>query len=90
MGGAHRSFPHFAFLQFTVAQKCVDARGILLQLQAHRHAQRHGKSLAKRARAGFDPGQVEDMRMALEWASELAQIESGARVAKAVTRGNGI
>ena len=73
MRGAHRRLPHLAFLHFAVAQQRIDARRAVLELQAQRHADGDRETLAERAGAGFGPRQVDDMRMALERAAQLAQ-----------------
>ncbi len=73
MRRAHRGFPHFAFLHFAIAEHCVNARFASLHFQAQRHAERDGKSLSQRACARFGPGQIENVRMTLKWAVELAQ-----------------
>ena len=86
MRGAHRGFPHFTFLQLAVAQQRVNARLRLLDLQAHRHAERDGETLPQRAGRSFHPRHVEHVRMALEFAVQLAQRKRLALVAEAVLR----
>ena len=73
VSGLHRCFPNLAFLLLAVAHDAEDL--VLLFIESRRQGESHcnAQPLAKRSRGGFNPRQLQPVRMALIGRTQLAQ-----------------